>query len=164
MYQFSVFRLVICLLFGLFSFASSAQEQGTKVSYPSGLRFLKELKNCSAPQWRKYDSGLEYVEVKAFAKHCQQFSDYLIPNKPRPNPGQQSGSWGTGSSSQKPTPGHVFLGNHYEIISETEIFVQVLSDNVSASELEQEVEFQCKEWVESLGKIEPSNKLPTECK
>ncbi len=155
---------LVVLVYGLFMPYLGAQVQGTKVSYPTGQRFVKEIQNCSKPNWRKYDSGLEYVETKASAKHCQQFNDYVIPNKPNQNPGNKPGTWGTGNTSQKPAPGNIFLGHHYEVVSEMEIFVQILSPSVTVAELEEEVEFQCKEWVESLGKIELSNKLPQECK
>lgn len=158
--MFKNFLLLLTLITHFFMVYG--QERGTKVSYATGISLLKDIKFCSQPQWRKYDSGLEYVEVKALAKHCQQFSDYLIPQQPAPN--RQKSSWGTGSSSPKPMPGHILLGQRYEVTSETEIFVQVLTDRQTVSELEEEVLYQCRDWVKSLGKIEPSNKLPQECK
>lgn len=154
----------LLVLIGLITFTVCAQVQGTKVSYPTGIRLLKQIQACTQPNWRKYDSGLEYVEVKSFAKHCQQFNDYIIPTKPDQGPGANMGKWGNGKTSQQPTPSNIFLGTHYEVVSETEVFVQILSNGARPTDLEDEVILQCKEWLESLGKIEPSNKLPQDCK
>lgn len=142
-----------------------AQSNGSKISYPTGKRYLKYREACTAPKWNKYENGLEYVEVKSYALHCQEFSDYTIPVKTEPSKESAptpSRSWG--KSSGKPSTGAVFVGNHYELVKETELFVQILTSQYSVQVLEQEVLSQCNEWQKSIGMPEPSNNLPSECK
>ncbi len=145
------------------SLTAWSQDQGTAVSYPTGLRLLKQVVDCSAPEWRKYETGLEYVEVKASAKQCQQFSNYIIPIK-QPNDPKSPSRKGSGKGEQKPAPGAIFKGHHFELINETEIFVQVDNGTISRADLEAEVNFQCQEWVQSLGLPETSDNIPKDCK
>lgn len=160
--QFNFFLYLIIFI----SLPAFSQDQGTKVSYPTGLRLLKQLEDCSVPQWRKYETGLEYVEVKATAKQCQQFSNYIIPAKePSDNTQTPSKTWGgEGKETQKPSPRAIFKGYHFELINESEIFVQINDGSVSQAELEAEVSFQCSEWVQGLGMPEASDNIPKECK
>jgi hypothetical protein len=104
-------------------------------------------------------SSIEYVQITTHATFCQQFNEYLIPSKSEGNE-KQTLTWG----KKGPEKGAIFLGSHFELINEKEVFVQLLSSDYSRQELEDEVKDQCLEWVKLLPKIESSEKLPSECK
>ncbi len=134
-------NLLVVILITL-SFYGWSQTQGTRVSYPTGVRLLKQLDNCSRPEWRKYETGLEYVEVKATAKQCQQFSNYIIPASEPNDPNTSSKRTWSGKGSKKPAPGAIFQGFHFELINETETFVQIYNGEIPREEIESEVIFE----------------------
>lgn len=155
----------IMILGSLFLFLGSftwSQEMGNKISYPTSLRMLKAVSSCSNVTWRKYDTGLEYVEIKMSSKHCQQFNDYFLPL--RKNTQARANRTWKSEQSKNPTSEAILIGQHFEIITETESFVQIYNGTINRFELEKEVQFQCEEWIKYLGMIELSENLPKECK
>lgn len=153
-------NFLICIFVALgFNLNLFAQSQDPKVSYPSGKRSLIQNTLCTKPEWKKDSSGIEYVQVFSSATFCQQYNDYLLPKKVGDSDGQIM-SWG----NKRVEKGAIFLGSHFEIVTEKEVFVLLSSSEDSKDALEVEVNDQCTEWLNLLPRKELSEKLPTECR